>query len=157
MKITIIFFCALVITSILAGCDLLGGQEDDLELAGVVWQLDVFERAGYQTTEIGSEDLYVILVADTVKGMARYADSGGRGNIFSGSYSIGPADSLSIGPLFTTLMFTPGSRYFEFRRALRAAIRFEINGERLRIFCEGFVLKFKPSSEYKWEDIPFAE
>lgn len=134
MKTVLLCSCTLMMFVVATACDGLFGDEDDLELTGIVWQLVAFEETNGQTTGVGTADFLIIFVADTVKGLAVGVEDNIRGNIYSSRYEINPMGELSIEPIFsTTKGLRPGSRYNEFLRALEAAFRFEIKGKRLRM------------------------
>ena len=122
-------FTAMLITSI--SCDELtdcGTESVELELSGkwIVWQLQLFQDSSGRVSSVGTEDLTLVFLADTVVGQA-FPKEGPRvsGNRYGDNYSITSTGGMTMAHVWETLAgIPPGSRIKEFVNALRTTRRY---------------------------------
>ena len=99
-------------------------------LKGVVWKLESFEKIGQSVTPVNPNQNYTIQFNNDSKVNGR-----AHCNLFSGKYSVGANNTISLDSLIITLMHCgPNSQMGAYMAALNEALFYKITDHSLKIF-----------------------
>jgi heat shock protein HslJ len=139
------FLILFVLVFILSSCELLGsksknGHPKDLPLIGTAWWLQTFQNERGKRSESTMDDIKLVFTTpDSLQGKAHHKSTAGdllTSNRYFGTFTV-ENSSLQVKEIYTTEVGTPsGSRYDEYLAALKEALTYKIEKDRLIIFYQ---------------------